>query len=67
MTDYTISDPDGVQIRIASANGGPYLINTRMYSNGMSIPVYNLVNGTYRVYANASDFSPLVSTLVIMR
>ncbi|MCE7926692.1 MAG: T9SS C-terminal target domain-containing protein [Haliscomenobacteraceae bacterium CHB4] len=65
---YTITDPNGIRIRITPHSGGTAVADVRLYSNGESVNISNLQEGLYIVEANEADLAaPLTATLVIAR
>jgi hypothetical protein len=65
---YTITDPNGVRVRITPQSGGFSVADTRIYSNGESVNVSNLQNGVYVMEASEADLTaPLTAILVIAR
>lgn len=57
--------PAGYPARIRHVNGGPDLLNTRIYNNGQSVNVSQLSNGYYNFVVDLDGQTPISTTFVI--
>lgn len=58
---------DGYPISIRRTDGGPSLINSRVYANGERVNVSSLSNGYYNLYFEFDTNETLTRTFVIVR